>query len=147
VPYKVSVEALSKELGITEPTLYVYFDILNKTGIFNSIKKYSKKISRKPDKLLFDNTNILYSYAKEYKIEVDIGTVRETFFASCFGDDLILYYSNIGDFKVGEYIFEVGGRGKSFKQLEGVEDGYLVIDTDFTVHSRKIPLWLFGLME
>ncbi len=147
VPYKVSVEALSKELGITEPTLYVYFDILNKTGIFNSIKKYSKKISRKPDKLLFDNTNILYAYAKEYKIEVDIGTVRETFFASCFGDDLMLYYSNIGDFKVGEYIFEVGGRGKSFKQLEGVEDGYLVIDTDFTVHPRKIPLWLFGLME
>ena len=46
-----------------------------KTGILNSIKKYSKKISRKPDKLLFDNTNILYAYAKEYKIEVDIGTL------------------------------------------------------------------------
>jgi predicted AAA+ superfamily ATPase len=35
VPYKVSVDRLSKELGISEPTLYVYFDILNKTGIFH----------------------------------------------------------------------------------------------------------------
>jgi hypothetical protein len=146
VPYKVSVDGLSKELGISEPTLYVYFDILNKTGIFNSIKKYSKKLSRKPDKLLFDNTNILYAYAKEYKIETEIGTIRETFFTSCFEDDLTLYYSDIGDFKVEEYIFEVGGKGKSFKQIEGVENGYLVIDIDFTTHKRKIPLWVFGLM-
>ena len=116
-------------------------------GIFTFIKKYSKKLSRKPDKLLFDNTNILYAYAKEYKISTEIGTIRETFFASCFGDDLTLYYSDIGDFKVEEYIFEVGGKGKSFKQLEGIDNGYLVIDTDFTVHKRKIPLWVFGLME
>jgi len=147
VPYKVSVDGLSKELGISVPTLYVYFDILNKTGIFNSIKKYSKKLSRKPDKLLFDNTNILYAYAKEYKIATEIGTIRETFFASCFGDDVTLYYSDIGDFKVKEYIFEIGGKGKSFKQLEGIDNGYLVIDTDFTTHKRKIPLWVFGLME
>ena len=147
VPYKVSVDNLAKELGISEPTLYVYFDILNKTGIFNSVKKYSKKLSRKPDKLLFDNTNILYAYSKEYKINTEIGTIRETFFASCFGDDLTLYYSDIGDFKVDEYIFEVGGKGKSFKQLEGIDNGYLVIDTDFTTHERKVPLWVFGLMK
>lgn len=147
VPYKVSVDSLAKELGISEPTLYVYFDILNKTGIFNSVKKYSKKLSRKPDKLLFDNTNILHAYAKEYNIATEIGTIRETFFASCFGDDLTLYYSDIGDFKVGEYIFEVGGKRKSFKQIVDVEKSFLVIDTDFTTHKRKIPLWVFGLMN
>ncbi len=147
VPYKVSVDRLAKELGISEPTLYIYFDILNKTGIFKSVKKYSKKLSRKPDKLLFDNTNILNAYAKEYKIETEVGTIRETFFASCFEDDLTLYYSDIGDFKVEEQIFEVGGKGKSFKQIENIENSYLVIDTDFTVHKRKIPLWVFGLMD
>lgn len=146
VPYKVSVDKLSKELGISEPTLYIYFDILNKTGIFKSVKKYSKKLSRKPDKLLFDNTNILNSYAKEYKIEVEIGTVRETFFASCFEDDLTLYYSDVGDFKVEKYIFEVGGKNKTFKQIADREEGFLVIDTDFTTHKKKIPLWVFGLM-
>ena len=38
-------------------------EILDKTGIFKSMKKYSRKISKKPQKLLFANTNILYSYA------------------------------------------------------------------------------------
>ena len=147
VPYKVSVDALSKELGISEPTLYVYFDILDKTGIFNTIKKYSKKLSRKPDKLLFDNTNILNAYAKEYKIATEIGTIRETFFASCFDEHLKLYYSDIGDFRVEQYIFEVGGKNKSFKQIEGEKDGFLVVDTDFTVHKRKVPLWVFGLLS
>ncbi|SFV59886.1 ATPase component BioM of energizing module of biotin ECF transporter [hydrothermal vent metagenome] len=147
VPYKVSVDRLSKELDISEPTLYIYFDILNKTGIFNSVKKYSKKLSRKPDKLLFDNTNILNAYAKEYRIGVEIGTIRETFFASCFGDDLILYYSDIGDFRVDKYIFEVGGKNKTFKQIADIEDGFLVIDTDFTTHKKKIPLWVFGLIK
>lgn len=147
VPYKVSVDALSKELGISEPTLYIYFDILNKTGIFNSLKKYSKKLSRKPDKLLFDNTNILNAYAKEYKIEVEVGTVRETFFASCFREALTLYYSDIGDFKVDKYIFEVGGKNKKFKQIEDIENSFLVIDTDFTTHKKKIPLWVFGLLD
>ena len=146
VPYKVSVDSLAKELKISEPTLYIYFDILNKTGIFNSIKKYSKKLSRKPDKLLFDNTNILNAYAKEYKIATEIGTIRETFFASCFGDDLTLYYSDIGDFKVEQYIFEVGGKNKTFKQIADIENGFLVIDTDFTTHKKKVPLWVFGLM-
>ena len=147
VPYKVSVDALSKELGVSEPTLYVYFDILDKTGIFHSIKKYAKKLSRKPDKLLFDNTNILNAYAKEYKIATEIGTIRETFFASCFDERLKLYYSDIGDFRVEKYIFEVGGKNKSFKQIEGIENGFLVVDIDFTVHKRKIPLWVFGLLS
>jgi hypothetical protein len=38
-------------------------------------------------------------------------------------------------------------KGKSFKQLEGIENGYLAIDTDLTTHKRKIPLWLFRLIE
>jgi len=105
-----------------------------------------KKLSRKPDKLLFDNTNILNAYTKEYKIDIEIGTIRETFFASCFSDDLTLYYSDIGDFKVEQYLFEVGGKNKTFKQIADEENGFLVVDTDFTTHKRKVPLWVFGLM-
>ncbi len=52
VPYKVNIARLSRTLGITPPTLNTYLDILNDTKIFHSIKKYSTKISRKPEKLL-----------------------------------------------------------------------------------------------
>ena len=142
-PFQVNVAKLSREFGISEPTLYTYFEILEKSRIFTPIKKYSKKISKKPEKLLFSNSNILYSYANEFDQEVEIGTVRETFFVNCFEK---IFYSDIGDFRVGEYLFEIGGKNKSFKQIKDVENSFVVADIDYTVNEKKIPLWLFGFL-
>jgi len=142
-PFQVNVAKLSREFGISEPTLYTYFDILQKSRIITPIKKYSKKVSKKPEKLLFSNSNILYSYANEFDKEVEIGTVRETFFVNCFEK---IFYSDVGDFRVGEYIFEIGGRGKGFKQIKDVENSFIVADIDYTVNAKKIPLWLFGFL-
>ena len=143
LPYKVNVSKLSRELGITHPTLNTYLDMLKESKIFNPIKKYSSKISKKPEKLLFDNTNILYAHSDEFGVEVNTGTVRETFFASCFSN---IYYSDIGDFRVKDNIFEIGGKNKTFKQIKDIQKSYLVIDTDYTTDSRKIPLWIFGML-
>lgn len=142
-PFSVNISALAREFGITEPTLHTYFQILDKTGIFKAMRKYSKNISKKPQKLLFSNSNILYSYSHDLNIEVDIGTVRETFFTNCFKE---IYYSDIGDFKVGKYIFEVGGKGKDFSQIKNIENSFLALDIDFTTNDKKIPLWLFGFL-
>ena len=143
VPFQVNVSALSKEFGISHPTLTTYLNILEQTKIMRPIRKFSTKVSKKPEKLLFSNTNILYTYADEFGVETDIGTVRETFFTSCFES---IYYSDIGDFRVEEYIFEIGGKNKSFKQIKDVPNSYVVVDTDYTMEENKIPLWLFGLM-
>ena len=143
-PFQVNIAKLSREFGISEPTLYTYMDILDKTKIFNPIKKYSKKISKKPQKLLFSNTNILYSYSNEFNIEVDIGTLRETYFASCFKN---IFYSDVGDFRVDNMIFEIGGKNKTFRQVKDLKNSYLALDIDFTTNSKKIPLWLFGFLH
>jgi len=143
VPFKVNISALCKEFGVSHPTLGTYMNILESTKIIRPIKKYSQNISKKPDKLLFGNTNLLYTFADEFGVEVNIGTVRETFFASCFET---IYYSDIGDFSVDETIFEIGGKNKSFKQIQDINNSYLVIDTDYSMEKRKIPLWLFGLL-
>jgi len=143
VPFKVNVSKLAQKLGISEPTLYVYMDILNKTGIFRSIKKFSTKISRKPAKLYFANTNILNAIAFDISSEPEIGTIRETYFVSLFKD---IYYSDIGDFRVNDYIFEVGGVNKNFHQIKDIKNSFLAIDIDTTVNKRKIPLWLFGFL-
>ncbi len=147
-PFQVNIASLSKEFGISEPTLYTYLEILDKTKIFKSLKKYSKKLSRKPQKLLFSNTNILNSYANEFSIDIDIGTLRETYFTNCFDN---IYYSDIGDFiveykKDNKYIFEVGGKSKSFTQIKNLNNSYLAIDIDFSINDKKIPLWLFGFL-
>lgn len=143
VPFQVKIDSLAKDLGISEPTLYTYLEILDKTGIFRTLKKYSTKQSRKPEKLYFKNTNILQTISNDLKITIDIGTTRETYFVSCFKD---IYYSDIGDFKVGDYIFEVGGKSKDFTQIKNIVNLYLALDIDTSTNKSKVPLWVFGLL-
>lgn len=143
-PFSVNVASLSREFGVSEPTLYTYLSILDKTGIFKSMRKKSNKVSKKPQKLLFSNTNILYAYADKINLELDVGVVRETYFVNCFKD---IYYSSIGDFQVKDYIFEVGGKNKTFAQVKDIENSFLAIDIDFTSNDKKIPLWLFSFLQ
>lgn len=144
VPFQVKIDTLSKDLGISEPTLYTYLDILNKTGIFRSIKKYSKKLSRKPAKIYFTNTNILQTISNDLQIQVDTGTTRETYFVSAFSN---IFYSDIGGFRVNDTIFEIGGKNKDFSQIKDIPNSYLALDIDSGVNKRKIPLWLFGFLK
>ena len=144
VPYKVVIDSLARELSISEPTLYTYLDILNKTGLFKTIKKFSKKESRKPEKLFFSNTNLLYAVSNDVGIPTDIGTIRETYFVNSFKN---IYYSDVGDFVVNEYIFEVGGKNKDFSQIKDTPHSYLALDIDTSTNKRKIPLWLFSFIQ
>jgi len=48
--------------------------------------------------------------------------------------------------KVGDYIFEVGGKGKKFTQVKDIENSFVVVDIDFSTTNNKIPLWLFGFL-
>lgn len=143
-PFSVNMASLSRDMGISEPTLYTYMEILDKTGIFKSMKKEAKKTTKKPQKLLFANTNILYSYSNKFATEAEIGTVRETFFVNCFET---IFYSDVGDFVANGNIFEVGGRNKDFSQIKDTPKSYLALDIDFTTNDKKIPLWLFGFYE
>jgi len=144
VPFQVKIDSLARDLKISEPTLYTYLEILNKTGIFTPIYKYSSKQTKKPAKLFFKNTNILYTLAENLYIPAEIGTVRETYFINCFDK---VYYSDIGDFKVDEYIFEVGGRNKTFSQIKDKKNGFLAVDIDFSSNNNKIPLWLLSFIK
>jgi predicted AAA+ superfamily ATPase len=144
LPYQVKIDSLARDLKISEPTLYTYLEILDKTGIFKSIHKFSAKQTKKPAKLFFKNSNILYALSSDLHIPVEIGTLRETFFVNCFKE---IHYSDIGDFKVDNYIFEVGGKNKAFSQIKDIENSFLALDIDFTSNNKKIPLWLFSFIE
>lgn len=52
-----------------------------------------------------------------------------------------------GDFMVdGEFVFEIGGKGKGGKQIEGVEKAFVVKDNIETGVMHIIPLWMFGFL-
>lgn len=45
-----------------------------------------------------------------------------------------------------ENLFEVGGRRKSFEQINGLPNSYLAVDDLETGYDNRIPLWMFGLL-
>lgn len=118
---------------------------LEKAGLLALLSdkpKHIDKLSR-PEKIFMDNSNLMYAYA----MAPNIGTVRETFFLSQLALDHSVTYPAKGDFLVdGKYLFEVGGRKKSFEQIKDVADSYLAVDDTEIGHHNRIPLWMFGLL-
>ena len=77
----------------------------------------------------------------------DIGNIRETFFINMVSCGHKVSAPVLGDFLIdGRYTFEIGGRGKDFKQIKNVKDSYLAIDNIEVGVGNKIPLWLFGFL-
>lgn len=118
---------------------------LEKAGLLALLSdkpKHIDKLSR-PEKIFMDNSNLMYAYA----MAPNIGTVRETFFLSQLAVDHSVTYPAKGDFLVdGKYLFEVGGRKKSFEQIKDVADSYLAVDDTEIGHHNRVPLWMFGLL-
>lgn len=146
VPYIPNISVLSKELEVSRISLLNYLSYLQKARALLLLDKEAFGIKQlaKPEKIYLGNTNYAYAVGGE---KTDIGNVRETFF---FNQALVRHtvtYSSKIDFTLDEiYNFEIGGKNKTKKQLEGVENGYLALDNIEVGFSNEIPLWLFGLM-
>ena len=48
--------------------------------------------------------------------------------------------------KSRKYTFEVGGKKKGLKQVQGVENAYIVRDDTEYASGQFLPLWSFGLL-
>lgn len=120
--------------------------ILERANLLNllSSEAASLKNMSKPDKIFCDNTNIMYSLTET----INVGTKRETFFLNQLRSaGHTVTYPKQGDFMVdGRYLFEVGGKSKSFDQIKDIPDSYLAIDDEEIGRGNKIPLWMFGIM-
>ena len=76
-----------------------------------------------------------------------IGSVRETFFVNQLSESNVVETSEIGDFKINnEFLFEVGGKNKGYKQIANQENSFLAVDDVEIGIGNKIPLWLFGFL-
>ena len=77
----------------------------------------------------------------------NLGTIRETFFLNQLSAAGKVNYSDHGDFVFQDkYIFEVGGKNKTPKQIKGLTDAYIVADDIESGYKNKIPIWLFGFL-
>lgn len=146
VPFKPNIEKLSERIGISKNTLKDYLHYLNDALLINMLYSDSKGISRltKPDKIYLHNTNLMFALANTSS---NTGNERETFFYNALSPKHTVRYTPKGDFLIdGRYTFEVGGKNKSQKQIQGVKNAYLAIDGIETGYGKQIPLWLFGFL-
>ena len=145
VPIELNIQNLAQQSGISRNTLYSYLYYLQKANLIEIIGANfkNKKLLNKPDKIYLENIN-LYNILCSDK---NSGSIRESFFVSQIKTNHSIKYSNIGDFIVDDnYIFEIGGKNKCFKQIKDIPNSYLVADKIEIGYGNKIPLWLFGFL-
>ena len=145
VSIELNIQNLAQQSGISRNTLYSYLYYLQKANLIEIIGANfkNKKLLNKPDKIYLENIN-LYNILCSDK---NSGSIRESFFVSQIKTNHSIKYRNIGDFIVDDnYIFEIGGKNKSFKQIKDIPNSYLVADKIEIGYGNKIPLWLFGFL-
>lgn len=149
-PGEMSTNNLGKHLGIDHKTAAHYLQILNDVGLVRIM--YSKEggaaSARKPAKVFLNNTTLLYALEKYTGGQSLKGMQRELFFfQSVMDTNKEVSYSKIGDFLVGDSIFEIGGKKKSSRQIQGAsQKAYLVKDDILFPHGNILPLHYFGFL-
>jgi len=146
VPYKPNMTTLSHAVEVDIKTLYTYLNALSSGKIVRMLSSHARgeEIIKKPEKIYLDNPNMFQALCQSS----DIGTVRESFFASSLQNaEYETQVSKKGDFIVDKrYIFEVGGKGKGYKQIKDMKNAYIASDMIEVGFGNKIPLWLFGFL-
>ena len=146
VPYKPNIEKLALQIGTTRDTLLKYMYYLEKAQIIKWLGKDSFGINylNKPDKLYLNNTNLAFALSN---LNPDVGNLRETFFLNQLSVKHTVTYPTKGDFMINDtYLFEVGGKNKTQKQIAGIKNAFIVSDNIEYAYENKLPLWLFGFL-
>lgn len=144
-PSPLNAKLTADLLGVTNNQMLKLFSLLDRAQILRLLyfkSEQSPKSMVKPQKVLFDNTSLLYALG-----QANIGKVRETFLASMLSQGHAVSYPKDGDLLVdGRYLFEVGGARKSFQQIKDLPDSFIAADGLPNGLGNKIPLWLFGFL-
>ena len=143
-PFTLNVSNLASKLGASRDSVYKMLDLLQKAGLIRRLYQQSSgmKLLQKPEKILFDNTNLMYALSPH----TDIGTLRETFVTNMLASHR-LSMPEMGDVLVDDqYLFEVGGRKKSYRQIADFPNSFVVADGIDVGIGNKIPLYLFGML-
>ena len=144
VPFKPNMSSIATILGVSRNNLSDYFLYLEEAGLIAQLRDGTGGIRGlgKVDKVYLDNPTLMYSIGQDTS---EIGNIRETFFLNQTRVEQKVITSAISDFQIANYIFEVGGKNKKQKQLQGSENGFIVKDNIEQGYMNVIPLWQFGL--
>lgn len=145
-PFKPNMSQIGGQLEVSRNNVADLCAYLEKAGLVSQLRTSTQGIQGlgKVDKIYLDNPNLIYTLGSS---NVEIGTVRETFFFNQTRSLMPVTVSPISDFLIdGKYTFEVGGKKKKQRQLQDIDNGYVVKDDIETGYGNIIPLWMFGML-
>ena len=145
VPFKPNVSQLSTLMQLSRRTIGQYLNLLHQASLLHMVYHNEQRINKlaKPDKLYLHHPNHYYALGQT---NVNVGSLRETFFANQLAVNHQVHAAEKGDFLIdGTYLFEVGGSGKTYKQIAQIPNSYLATDNELGI-GNKIPLWMFGFL-
>ena len=144
VPFKPNMSSLATMINAGRNNLADYFLYMEEAGLIAQLRDDTGGIRGlgKVDKVYLDNTNLVYVLGEQ---DANIGNIRETFFFNQLRVNQDVITSSISDFQIGKRTFEVGGKNKKQKQLQRIDNGFVVKDDIETGYLNVIPLWTFGL--
>ena len=148
-PGQINTHNLARHLGIDDKTLLSFLDHLSTTGLVTLIypAERGNAVLRRPEKIFLNNTNLQYALEGKMQGSIDLGTIRELFFIqSTQGAGLEVHYSKKGDYTVLDYVFEIGGKNKTARQIQAIDKAFLVKDDILISTKRDIPLFYFGFL-
>jgi predicted AAA+ superfamily ATPase len=146
VPFKPNILKLSEKVEVSRETFLKYLYLLAKADLLLLLQQDSYGISRlsKPEKVYLENPNLMHALSDT---SADKGSIRETFFYNQLRKRHFIRSAVKGDFIVdNKTTFEIGGKDKTTKQIQGIENAFIAADNIEYSHKNKIPLWIFGFL-
>lgn len=144
VPFKPNMISIAGALSASRNNIADYCLFIEEAGMIAQLRDATGGIKGlgKVDKIYLDNTNLIYSLANDNS---NTGNIRETFFLNQLRVKYDVMISPIADFQIGDYTFEVGGKNKGQKQIQGIDKAFIAKDDIELGFLNTIPLWQFGL--
>jgi len=144
VPFKPNMTSIAAALSASRNNIADYSLFIEEAGMIAQLRDSTGGIRGlgKVDKIYLDNTNLIFSLANDNS---NTGNIRETFFLNQLRVKYDVIVSPHADFRIGEYTFEVGGKNKGLKQIQGLAKAFIVKDNIELGYLNTIPLWHFGL--
>jgi predicted AAA+ superfamily ATPase len=144
VPFKPNMTGIAAALMASRNNIADYCLYIEEAGLITQLRNATGGIRGlgKVDKIYLDNTNIIYTLASG---NPNPGNIRETFFLNQLRIKYDVITSPVADFRIGDHTFEVGGKNKGLKQIQGLDNAFVVKDGIEQGYLNTIPLWQIGL--
>ena len=144
VPFKPNMTSIASALSASRNNIADYCLFIEEAGLITQLRDATGGIKGfgKVDKIYLENTNLIYNLVTHNS---NTGNIRETFFLNQLRAKYEVIASPMADFLIGDYTFEVGGKNKRLKQIQGLDKSFIIKDDIELGYLNTIPLWQFGL--